>query len=383
MKKIITLLFLGLNYCSFGQATSGPYYNLSSGPYSFTEHFSSTILPANMQFGRDVTNFVAPYTGDFTLDAPNGNGFGFNEWFPTQVNGVSMWSAVGAGCCATLFLNTQGQEVINVSWVGRVFNQLAGQGTLRAQYRVGNTGAWTDIGLFASTMFNMNINLNTPITFTLPASCNNQPDVRIRWVFEGIGPGLPDAMDLDDISVTSSGIPLPTFLSSFSTTSLGNKTEIKWSTSSERNTSRFEVEKSKDAKTWHVINQQNAAGNADIEKNYTYTDNEVSFGTSYYRIKQLDIDHQFTYSSIQKVIRKNEAEISIYPNPAINKIHIALKDNIENSLLEILTLDGRILISEPIRNMNYTLNIENLAKGTYIVRVSNKEHSYTSKFIRQ
>lgn len=185
-------------------------------------------------------------------------------------------------------------------------------------------------------------------------------------------------------AVYSQNIPLPVTWNSF-TAELNNynQTDLNWSTASEKNTLIFEVEKSMDAKTWHTINQQNAAGNAEIETSYNYIDQEVSFGTTYYRIKQLDIDHHFTYSSIQKVIRKNEAEISIYPNPAIDKIHIALKDNIENTLLEILTLDGRILISEPIRSMNYTLNIENLAKGTYIVRVSNKEHSYTSKFVRQ
>jgi hypothetical protein len=162
-----------------------------------------------------------------------------------------------------------------------------------------------------------------------------------------------------------------------------NTTDLTWTTSSEINTELFEVEKSTDTKTWKVINQQNADGNSETEKTYRALDENVDFGNTYYRIKQIDIDNKYTYSIVQKVYRKNEEEISIYPNPCNMMLSISFKNNKENSKIEIYSLDGKKLISEISNQMNHTINVESLAKGTYMIRISNTEKTYTSKFVRQ
>jgi hypothetical protein len=149
------------------------------------------------------------------------------------------------------------------------------------------------------------------------------------------------------------------------------------------NTLAFEVEKSIDAKTWTVINQQKAAGNAETEKSYKAIDHEVAFGTTYYRIKQIDMDNKFTYSLVQKVTRANNTDISIYPNPTMNTLNISLNNAVENTLIEIYSLEGKRLMSEQTNNLNYAMNVESLAKGTYMIRISNQEKTYTSKFVRQ
>ena len=40
-------------------------------------------------------------------------------------------------------------------------------------------------------------------------------------------------------------------------------------------------------------------------------------------------------------------------------------------------------MSENSSNLNHRINVETLAKGTYMIRISNKEKTYTSKFVRQ
>ena len=171
-------------------------------------------------------------------------------------------------------------------------------------------------------------------------------------------------MDLDDISVTSSGIPLPTFLSSFSTTSLGNKTEIKWSTSSEKNTANFEFEKSADAKNWNQLTSIEAAGNSEFEKNYTTTDTEKFVGKMYYRLKQVDQDGKFNYSEIKNIYKKANIDISISLNPCIDYIQVSfgISESIWN--IEIINFEGKVIINEKANSSRKNINISSLAKGS-------------------
>ncbi|HPI54807.1 MAG TPA: T9SS type A sorting domain-containing protein, partial [Chitinophagaceae bacterium] len=185
-------------------------------------------------------------------------------------------------------------------------------------------------------------------------------------------------------AVYGQSIPLPLTWTSFKAAlNPSNQTDLNWTTSAEKNTLAFEVEKSMDGKSWTMLHRQAAAGNTTEENSYHAVDNDVAFGTTLYRIKQIDIDNQFTYSSVQKVVKVNTSEISIYPNPAMTTLHIALNSEVKNTLIEIYSLEGKKLMSETTNNMNHSLNVETLTKGTYMIRISNKEKTYTSKFVRQ
>ena len=64
-------------------------------------------------------------------------------------------------------------------------------------------------------------------------------------------------------------------------------------------------------------------------------------------------------------------------------LNISLNNAIENTLIEIYSLEGRKIMSEKTNNLNHTINVENIAIGTYMIRISNTEKTYTSKFVRQ
>lgn len=69
------------------------------------------------------------------------------------------------------------------------------------------------------------------------------------------------------------------------------------------------------------------------------------------------------------------AGISSYPNPATNVVHI----NHENGeTIEIITLDGQIIKKENLSNGLNSLNTESLFKGTYILKITNKDGSTIS-----
>jgi hypothetical protein len=136
----------------------------------------------------------------------------------------------------------------------------------------------------------------------------------------------------------STGNPavLPVKLSKFSSEKSQNSIALKWSTSFESNFKNFEVQKSRDGKSFENI------GTIDPEKNalYTFNDPKPSLGLSYYRLQINDLDGSVTYSKIIAV-NYNVEHISLaYPNPSQDKsVHIDVP--FENASIEVFSITGQ------------------------------------------
>ena len=114
--------------------------------------------------------------------------------------------------------------------------------------------------------------------------------------------------------------PLPIELSSFTATVNGSEVDLLWTTLSEKNNLKFDIQRSDDAINFGIIGSENTkakAGNSQIQLNYVYSDKDPLANTNYYRLKQIDIDKSFNYSRIISVSRIKETNIKfiIYPNP--------------------------------------------------------------------
>ncbi len=73
---------------------------------------------------------------------------------------------------------------------------------------------------------------------------------------------------------------------------------------------------------------------------------------------------------------KNEA-ITIYPNPVNDVLNINLNEDIQS--IKIISLDGRILITESYKN---SIDVSTLADGIYFVEVSTLGSSYRKKIVK-
>lgn len=179
-------------------------------------------------------------------------------------------------------------------------------------------------------------------------------------------------------------VPLPVIYKSFTAQlSTDNTVCLTWITSSEYNSSHFEIERSHDAKSWHKINTVSAQGNSQAETRYNATDRESFTGHMYYRIKQTDMDGKYNYSTVEKVNRTNLNEISIYPNPCTMTLNIIMPQNAESSTIEIYAMDGQKIMTEQTNQAAYKINVNSLTKGTYMLRVLSSEKTFTTKFVRQ
>jgi hypothetical protein len=84
--------------------------------------------------------------------------------------------------------------------------------------------------------------------------------------------------------------PLPIELSSFNGFNKGKNNHIFWVTSSEQNTSHFNLQKSRDGENWETIMTLSAAGNSNTKIDYDVVDYKVDPIINYYRLQQYDND---------------------------------------------------------------------------------------------
>jgi hypothetical protein len=85
-------------------------------------------------------------------------------------------------------------------------------------------------------------------------------------------------------------VALPIELTSFDGINEGENNYIFWVTSSEQNTSHFNVQKSRDGETWVTIVTLNASGNSNTQIEYDVVDYKVEPIINYYRLQQYDND---------------------------------------------------------------------------------------------
>lgn len=129
--------------------------------------------------------------------------------------------------------------------------------------------------------------------------------------------------------VGSPGSPLPVELTDFTAQWIdhGKKTRLLWQTSSEVNNSHFEIERSMDGHHFEMIGQIEGNGTSAALHFYQFDDQNLPVAPEriYYRLKQVDFDGQYEYSSIVSLENRGTegASLVIYPNPASTTIHIS------------------------------------------------------------
>ncbi|MGM0376834.1 MAG: T9SS type A sorting domain-containing protein [Bacteroidota bacterium] len=101
-------------------------------------------------------------------------------------------------------------------------------------------------------------------------------------------------------------------------------------------------------------------------------------------ILAFDLDDQTSTESI-----KNPADFIIYPNPFNNQLNIDLKKFSGNELtIELYSISGTKILSEIYKHQlgqsnHLSLNVGNLAKGTYILKIQNHETIYNQAVVKK
>lgn len=175
----------------------------------------------------------------------------------------------------------------------------------------------------------------------------------------------------------TTGAALPIKLSSFSVKKDGKKVKLDWSTASEQNNDRFEVQKSNDGRIWNTIATLKGQGTSNEVSNYSSYDNKPSTGLNYYRLKQFDVDGRSTYFEVKslKFDDHTNATLTVSPNPTRGVINFKL-DNVSanNASVSMSNSNGKVIYRDVIKAIDagklYRLNLaQKPAPGMYILNI--------------
>ena len=149
------------------------------------------------------------------------------------------------------------------------------------------------------------------------------------------------------------------------------KSKLNWTTSSEYNTSHFEVYTSKDGNNWLKIGEVKSVGYADQLSTYQFDHNKAVLGLNFYKINLIDLDGKQTLSEI-KVVDFNLTNnyFLVYPNPSSDFISVESSDV---SKIELIGIDGKKVEIEINENGNiHQFSVKHLAASTYFLLLTNR-----------
>ena len=178
---------------------------------------------------------------------------------------------------------------------------------------------------------------------------------------------------MSPISTLCSGeLPLPVQLLSFTGRADGSKNVLSWSTATERESDRFEVERSTDLSTWELVASAAAAGTSDSTLHYMVYD-KAPTQLAYYRLRQVDLDGTNTFSEVVAVQRENgDEKLLLFPNPGVDQLTVRSPGQEPIEQVEIAAADGRVLLRvvSLVAQGSLDLGVDQLRSGTYFVRVA-------------
>jgi len=183
--------------------------------------------------------------------------------------------------------------------------------------------------------------------------------------------------------------PLPIQLLSFNAKPENNTVSLKWETASEINNDYFIIEKSINKYDIEEVGKVIGSGNTNINIDYGLLDNSPYFGTSYYRLIQVDYDGQFeTFDWVAVNLTESLiTSINIFPNPLSDDLlNIQLRNIIGKTNLNIYDFSGRIVFIKTIvfesRDQLIRLNLD-LPKGSYYMHFIGSSSNIVKKLIIQ
>jgi hypothetical protein len=179
--------------------------------------------------------------------------------------------------------------------------------------------------------------------------------------------------------------PLPVELVAFDAKRSGANASVTWQTATEKNSAGFEVEVATDGVKFRKLAfVASKSANSTTAASYSYTDTEAGkTGVRYYRLRQVDIDGQYSYSPTRAVSFAGAtdaavASLSSYPSPFTSHDQAALvlqAPSAGTAQLQLTDLMGRTIASRSITTVAgiseiAVPNASELAVGTYLVKVT-------------
>lgn len=178
---------------------------------------------------------------------------------------------------------------------------------------------------------------------------------------------------------------LPVRFSRFAAERAGEgRVALTWATAVEINNREFIIQRSSDGREFFDIGRREGSGTTNSERQYAFADRDAPTDrVTYYRIKQVDLDGQFSFSetaSVDRVIAET-ATLSVFPNPAGVYTQV---DCPAGGILRIIAADGTTVKTLNIGDdaaKVLRLDLSGYTKGLYTVSLTTPDRVETVRFV--
>jgi hypothetical protein len=175
--------------------------------------------------------------------------------------------------------------------------------------------------------------------------------------------------------------PLPVELTSFTSSASAEGVTLSWTTASEINNHGFEIERSYDGNIFSSVGFVNGHGTTTETHNYSFIDKpgNNAKGILYYRLKQVDLNGQSSYSQILTVKFNIPLHYSLeqnYPNPfnptTAIRYNVPKNGPVSIKLFDITGREVATLVNEVKSAGSYEIKLDasGLASGVYFYRMT-------------
>jgi hypothetical protein len=185
--------------------------------------------------------------------------------------------------------------------------------------------------------------------------------------------------DFGNITLATEGNlnPLPVRFLSVNALRKQGTVSVNWTTATEWNVDRYEVERSEDGRSFGTITRSAPLSNNSTGASYTARDAAAPAGTVFYRIKAVDIDGHLTYSNTVRLQSSNAVPVvGISPNPASSREVMLQTEGFAAGSYDVVLYDlaGRPVFRQHLTqesgSSNRTLNLPaHLAAGYYQLHI--------------
>jgi len=198
--------------------------------------------------------------------------------------------------------------------------------------------------------------------------------------------------DGDYLALGNTGLinvsPLPIELISFDARLIGTSVELTWETASELNCDYFLVERTGNDLLWESIMTVPGAGNSNELLRYREFDRNPLDGVSYYRLKQVDFNGDYSYSDPVSIVTASSSskDLILFPNPTGNgKVFIRLPNSGMSLPTEIIMHDmsGKVVSRDqfPPQTLFGEFRFGELEPGVYFITVRSEVVNENRKLI--
>lgn len=189
-------------------------------------------------------------------------------------------------------------------------------------------------------------------------------------------------------TIKYSGV-LPVVVNEFTGVTRNTFNELTWKVSLENGLSRYELERSSDGINFRTINTVTPmGGTGDI----TYTKQDPLGGvqdfTYYYRLKMVNIDGTYEYSSVVLLRKNMKEEVAVAGNPFASSFVFRYNFPEKRSLeLNLFDVQGKRVHREQFTTMagsgNITIGqLDRLSSGTYLLVVTDNRKKWEFKLVK-